>query len=176
MKRSSSFPTWVVFLSPRPPLTCPRGWVKADKTPKYSVKHGRPLPCGLPLQCFLGNYGNNSAVRGEARGPGMTRSTSELETRGVAELEVGWQGQGKADGARLSLAHKPCCHIRGRWMYVGSPSDLSSSTIKMLMRDDDKCLSSLVICTALTDRHWHLVRWSAGRSKCAIVWVLVCGN
>lgn len=37
-------------------------------------------------------------------------------------------------------------------MYVDIPSDLSSSTIKMLMSDDDKCLSIPVICAALTDR------------------------
>lgn len=62
------------FLIIQDPLVCPRGWVKADKTPKYSVKHGRPLPCGRSLQCLLGNYGNNSAVRSEATGFGMTRS------------------------------------------------------------------------------------------------------
>lgn len=55
-------------------------------------------------------------------------------------------------------------------MYVDIPSDLSSSTIKMLMRDDDKCLSSSVICAALTDR--RLVGWSVGRSKCASVWAI----
>lgn len=64
----------------------------------------------------------------------------------------------------------PRCHIRGRWMYVDIPSDLSSSTIKMLMRDDDKCLSSPVICAALTDR--RLTVWRAGRSKCASVWTV----
>ena len=55
-------------------------------------------------------------------------------------------------------------------MYVDIPSDLSSSTIKMLMRDDDKCLSSPVICAALTDR--RLTVWRAGRSKCASVWTV----
>lgn len=48
-------------------------------------------------------------------------------------------------------------------MYVDIPSDLSSSTIKMLMRDDDKCLSSSVICAALTGR--RLVGRSVGRSN-----------
>ena len=48
------------------------------------------------------------------------------------------------------------------------PADLSSSTIKMLMSDDDKCLSSPVICAALTDR--RLLRCLVGRSQCATVW------
>lgn len=55
-------------------------------------------------------------------------------------------------------------------MYVDIPSDLSSSTIKMLMRDDDKCLSSSVICVTSTDR--RLVVWSVRRSKCASVWTV----
>ena len=94
VQRSSSFPTWVVFLSSGPPVARPGGWVKADKTPKYSVKHGRPLPRGGSLQCLLGNYGNNSAVRGEARGPGMMRSG-----RGAWD---GWSGGGGsgAEGSR----------------------------------------------------------------------------
>lgn len=49
-------------------------------------------------------------------------------------------------------------------MYMGIRSDPSSSTIKMLMRDDDKSLSSWVICAALNDRR------SAGRLKRATVW------
>lgn len=98
VKWSSSFPTWVVFLSSRPPLACPRCWVKVDKTPKYSVKHGRPLPCGRSLQCLLGNYGNNSTVRGEARGPGMTRSDQrawdERRSGGGGSGRSRWSGRG----------------------------------------------------------------------------------
>lgn len=52
-------------------------------------------------------------------------------------------------------------------MNVDIPSDLYSSTIKMLMRDDDKCLSSTV-CAALTSG--RLLGWWVGRSKCATVW------
>lgn len=160
MKWSSSFPTWVVFLSSRPPLACPRCGVKVNKTPKYSVKHGRPLPCGRSLQCLLGNYGNNSAVRGEARGP----RDDEVgpESMGRAAEKAGWQGF-KVARAGFSRRYpiNPRCHIRGRWMYVDVPSDLSSSTIEMLMKDDDKCLSSSVICASLTDR--RLSAWSVSR-------------
>lgn len=163
MKWSSSFPTWVVFLSSRHPLACPRCWVKVDKTPKYSVKHGRPLPCGRSLQCLLGNYGNNSAVRGEARGPGMTRSDQRAwDERWSGGRESRVAGvQGDAGGLSRCCPINPRCHIRGRWMYVDIPSDLSSSTTEMLMKDDDKCLSSSVICASLTDR--RLVAWSVSR-------------
>lgn len=72
-----------------------------------------------------------------------------------------WKRAGRVKVKQAGLARcypiNPCCHIRGRWMYVDIPSDLSSSTIKMLMSDDDKCLSSLVICAALT------YGWSGGR-------------
>lgn len=108
-ERSSSFPTWVIFLSSRHPVACPRCWVKVDKTPKYSVKHGRPLPCGRSLQCLLGNYGNNSAVRGEARGPGMMRS----ELRARDERQSSGRGRREGRGSRwsgralASLSHKP---------------------------------------------------------------------
>lgn len=168
MKWSSSFPTWVVFLSSRPPLACPRSWVKADKTPKYSVKHGWPLPRGRSLQCLLGNYGNNSAVRGEAIGPRDDEVRPESLRR---EEWWQWKQGGGVKVRRVGLTRcypiNPCCHIRGRWMYVDIPTDLSSSTIKLLMSDDDKCLSSPVICAALTDR--RLVGWLVGRSKCVTV-------
>lgn len=42
-----------------------------------------------------------------------------------------------------------------------------SSTIQMLMSDDDKCLSSWVICVAWTDRRQG--RLLAGRSDCATI-------
>lgn len=108
VKWSSSFPTWVVFLSSRPPLACPRGWVKADKTPKYSVKHGRPLPRGRSLQCLLGNYGNNSAVKRRGQKP------REDEVRPVSLRREEWwrwtRGSGvkvKRVGSRARRAHKP---------------------------------------------------------------------
>lgn len=107
VKWSSSFPTWVVFLSSRPPLACPRGWVKVDKTPKYSVKHGRPLPCGRSLQCLLGNYGNNSTVGGEARGPRDDEVRPESLGRGAVAAEGGRRGQGEAGRALALLSHKP---------------------------------------------------------------------
>lgn len=69
----------------------------------------------------------------------------------------------KPDGFLRRYPINPHCHIRGRWMYVDTPSDLSSSTIRMLMRDDDKCLSGSVICVTLTDR--CMVVWSVKRSK-----------
>lgn len=47
-------------------------------------------------------------------------------------------------------------------MYVDIPSNLFSSTIKMLMSDDDKCLSSLVICAALTEK--RLGGWWEGQN------------
>lgn len=78
-------------------------------------------------------------------------------------------GQGEAGGLWRRYPINPCCHIRGHWMYVDIPSDLSSSTIKMLMRDDDKCLRSAVIRVTSTDRR-RLVVWSIRRSKCASVW------
>lgn len=80
-------------------------------------------------------------------------------------------GQGEAGGLWRRYPINPRCHIRGRWMYVDIPSDLSSSTIKMLMRDDDKYLSSAVICVTSTDRR-RLVVWSIRRSKCASVWTV----
>lgn len=58
----------------------------------------------------------------------------------------------KRAGLSGSCPINPCCHIKGYWMYVDIPSDPSYSTTKMLMRDDDKGLSSSVICAALTDR------------------------
>lgn len=86
-----------------------------------------------------------------------------------------WKRGGGVKVKQAGLARcypiKPRCHIRGRWMYVDIPSDLSSSTIEMLMRDDDKCLGCWVICAALTDR--RLVGWLVGRSKCATVWTVV---
>lgn len=108
-----------------------------------------------------------SEARPEA--PGMTRS----DRRAWDDRRNGGGGSG-ATGSRWGGAglSRRCpinsgCHIRGRWMYVDIPSDLSSSTIKMLMRDDDKCLSSWVICAALTERRFgRVVPWKVKMCLC----------
>ncbi|KAF3849827.1 hypothetical protein F7725_019546 [Dissostichus mawsoni] len=91
-----------------------------------------------------------SEARPEA--PGMTRSDRRAWDEERWRLKGGGGVKVKRAGLSRCYPINPCCHIRGRWMYVDIPTNLSSSTIKMLMSDDDKCFSSSVICAALTDR------------------------
>lgn len=53
------------------------------------------------------------------------------------------------------------------------PLICSSSTIKMLMSDDDMRLSILVICAALTDRRLPGgAGWQEGQSVLPLVWAV----
>lgn len=84
------FPHQWFFPSSWPPPACPGRWVKVNKTPKYSVKHEQPLPCGCLLQRLSGNYGNNSAARArpEARGGRGQPWEAEPGRRGCWEVKA----------------------------------------------------------------------------------------
>lgn len=71
--------------------------------------------------------------RGQIREPGTRRAAV------VEGMLLG--GQGEAGTARCHI--NTHCHIREHWLFVDAPSDPSASTTKTLMRDDDKCVSSL---------------------------------
>lgn len=143
----------MVFLSSGPLSPAPGAELKSIKHPNILLNMGGlchvAAPCNASWVIMV--ITQPSEARPEAWDDEVRPESPRREEwwrwkRGLA----GSRGSGR--GSQRSYPINPCCHIRGRWMYVDIPSDLSSSTIQMLMRDDDKCLSSLGICAALTDR------------------------
>lgn len=100
----SSFPTPVIFLIIPASSPAPAAELKSIKHPNILLNMS-----GLCLLKGLwGNYGNNSNVRGEARGPERTRSALRAAAEGLAG------GQGMESRLSLGRAVKHLRHTRGR--------------------------------------------------------------
>lgn len=119
LKRSSSFPTWVVFLSSVPPLACPRAELKSIKHPNILLNMGGLCHAAAPCNAYwvIMVITQPSEARPEACG--MTRSDQR-------EWWLWKQGcRVKVKRGRVGLwcysPINPCCHIRGCWMYVDIP-------------------------------------------------------